>query len=139
LRPGILDLGIGAAIDWQVREFQTRSDIACTVEVPEDEDPLDPDCTTEMYRIFQEALVNIARHSGAARVNVALKREGNALVLEVRDNGRGITREELSSSGALGLLDMRERAVSIGGTVSFEGAPTSGTTVRITVPLSAAP
>jgi signal transduction histidine kinase len=139
LRPGILDLGIGAAIDWQVREFQTRSDIACTVEVPGDEDPMDPDRATEMYRIFQEALNNVARHSGATRVNVALKREDSALVLEVRDNGRGIMREELSGSGALGLLGMRERAASIGGTVSIEGAPKSGTTVRIAVPLSAAP
>jgi two-component system sensor histidine kinase UhpB len=139
LRPGILDLGIGAAIDWQVREFQARSDIACTVEVPEDEDPMDPGRATEIYRIFQEALINIARHSCATRVKVILKQEGNALVLDVHDNGRGITREELSGFGALGLLGMRDRAASIGGTVSIEGAPKSGTTVRITVPLRAAP
>lgn len=138
LRPGILDIGIGAAIDWHVREFQARSDIACTVQVPEDEEPTDPICATEVYRIFQEALANIARHSGATKMNVELKREPTGLLLEVRDNGRGITPGELASPGSLGILGMRERAALIGGAVAIEGNPNSGTTVRITVPASAA-
>lgn len=137
LRPGILDIGVGAAIDWHVREFQTGSKIACTVEVPEDEEPVDPDCATEMFRIFQEVLTHIARQSGATHMRVALKREGALLLLEVYDNGRGVTPDGFSGHDAVGLLDMRERAASIGGTVSIEAVPESGTTVRITVPAGA--
>jgi PAS domain S-box-containing protein len=134
LRPGILDLGIGAAIEWHVRQFQARSEIVCTVEVPDDEAPLDSTCATELYRIFQEALTNVARHSGASRMHVSLKSEPDAVFLEVSDNGRGIRPEEINSRGAIGLLGMRERAALINGAVAIVGSPEGGTIVRIRVP-----
>jgi two-component system sensor histidine kinase UhpB len=136
LRPGILDFGIGAAIEWSVREFQTLNDISCSLEIPEDELPLDPQRATEVYRIFQEALTNIARHSGASSLRVKLKRERSRLVLSVRDNGRGITPEQADGGKAIGILGMRERAALIGGVVSVSGSPDAGTLVRLEVPLA---
>lgn len=138
LRPGVLDLGIGAAIEWHLREFESRSRIDCAVEMPGEEQLLDSGVATEVYRIFQEALTNIARHAGATRVSVALKQQPSTLLLEVSDNGRGITAEELNSRSAIGLLGMRERAALVGGTVAIEGNPASGTTVRVVVPTCAA-
>ena len=136
LRPGVLDYGIGAAIEGLVREFQSRSEIACTVDVPDHEEPLDPALATETYRIFQEVLTNVARHSGATRLDVDLRRVPSGLVLEVHDNGKGITQAQISSRESIGLLGMRERAAMIGSELSIQGSPESGTTVRLEVPLA---
>jgi signal transduction histidine kinase len=137
LRPGILDEGIGAAIEWSATEFQSRSGIACHVELSDDEAELDTARATEVYRIFQEALTNVARHSGASSLRVKLEHEPARLGLSVQDNGRGITPEEANSRHATGILGMRERAALIGGVVSVSGSPDSGTLVRLEVPLAA--
>ncbi len=136
LRPGILDEGIGAAIEWSATEFQSRSGIACHVELSDDEAELDTARATEVYRIFQEALTNVARHSGASSLRVKLEHEPARLGLSVQDNGRGITPEEANSRHATGILGMRERAALIGGVVSVSGSPDSGTLVRLEVPLA---
>lgn len=136
LRPGLLDFGIGVAIEYLVQEFQSRSEMICTVDVPEHEAPVDPAMATETYRIFQEVLTNVARHSGATRLDVDLKLEAASLVLEVHDNGKGITQDQIGSSDSIGLLGMRERAAMIGSALSIQGSPESGTTVRLEVPLA---
>ena len=138
LRPDILDLGIGAAIEWLTQEFQSRSEIDCTVVTPASDEPLDSQRATEMYRIFQEALTNVARHSGATRLDVDLKQERSRLVLTVHDNGRGITDEQAADSNAIGLLGMRERAALIGANLLVRGRAGDGTTVRVELPLSRA-
>ncbi len=135
LRPGVLDYGIGAAIEWFVQEFQSRSEIDCTVVVPDLEETLDPVRATEMYRIFQEAITNVARHSSATKLDVDLRWEEGHLLLRVNDNGRGITAEQLASREAIGLLGMRERASLIGASVSFTGRAEGGTSVCLDVPL----
>jgi signal transduction histidine kinase len=136
LRPGILDdLGLVAALEWQAHEFQHRTGIQCRVTSGLQEAILDEDLNTAFFRIFQETLTNVIRHANASRVDVHLKRESGSLVLEVRDNGRGISEAEISNTQSIGLLGMRERAALLGGEVTFKGIPDKGTTVRVAIPL----
>ncbi len=135
LRPDILDhLGLSAAIEWQLQEFQTRTQIECKFDTTLDEVPLDLDRSTAVFRIFQETLTNIARHANATRVQASLKQEGGDLVLQVRDNGRGIAPSDLTDKQTFGLLGMRERAHVFGGEVTFDGEPGQGTTVTVRIP-----
>jgi signal transduction histidine kinase len=89
-----------------------------------------------VFRIFQEALTNIARHANASSVTARLVATPEQLVLEVHDNGRGITEAEASDAHSLGLLGMRERALSWGGEISIRVAQGGGTTITVRVPLS---
>ncbi len=140
LRPGILDhLGLAAAIEWQSNEFQTRSGIQCRVALSMDETILDEELNTTFFRIFQECLTNVLRHSGATQVNVDFYQEEGRLVLEVRDNGRGITREQLTNLNSIGLVGMRERAALLGGKVAITALSKRGTRVLVSIPHSPAP
>jgi signal transduction histidine kinase len=136
LRPGLLDdLGLAAAMEWQAGEFEKRSGIPCRVQVSPEEITLDRDRSTAVFRIFQEALTNVARHAGATEVAVSLKQREARVNLTVVDNGRGITEKEISSSKSFGLLGIRERVLFLGGDVVIEGRPKKGTTVRVAIPL----
>jgi PAS domain S-box-containing protein len=138
LRPGLLDdLGLEAAAEWQVKEFQNRSGIACRFVSTMKDTPVSPDSSTALFRILNETLTNVARHAAATRVEVRLSTKGRNAVLQVRDNGRGISGREATNTKSLGLLGMRERALLLGGTVEITGAPQKGTTVRVVVPLQA--
>src|SRR5215831_12120490 len=98
LRPGILDhLGLIAALEWQANEFQTRTGIKCDVDTDLHEPVLTPDLATTFFRIFQETLTNIIRHAGATHVAVHLKEAAGRIILEVKDNGRGISANEISN------------------------------------------
>jgi signal transduction histidine kinase len=117
LRPGVLDdLGLTAAIEWQAREYQSRTGIVCEVRHELGEFEADPERSTALFRIFQEILTNVARHA--------------------KDNGRGIKKSELAGAKSLGLLGMRERALILGGEMEIRGASGKGTTVRVRVPLN---
>ena len=122
LRPGILDyLGLAAALEWQAQEFQSRTGIRCRVSSELRDDPaLDPELTTTFFRIFQEALTNVIRHAEATDVDVQLKEEEAQIILEVKDNGRGIRRQEITDPRSMGLLGMRERAALLGGEFSIQ-------------------
>ena len=98
---------------------------------------IDPDLTTTVFRIFQETLTNVARHAKASRVQIRLRAEGDEVVLEVEDNGRGITPEALSSPKSLGLLGMKERAAVLGGEVTVEPGQQGGTKVTFRLPRTA--
>jgi PAS domain S-box-containing protein len=136
LRPGLLDdLGLAAAIEWQAHDFQSRSGIVCEVTLPSDDVNLNRETSTAVFRVFQEILTNVARHAKATKVKASMRREGDHAILEVSDNGRGITESEISDQRSLGLLGMRERAVLFGGNIKFTGAPGRGTTVVVTIPL----
>ena len=136
LRPGILDhLGLTAAIEWQAEEFQKRTGIPCGVSIVPEEIVPDKDRSTTIFRIFQETLTNITRHAKATKVSVRLERENNSLILEVRDNGKGITEKQLADSKSLGLMGMRERAAYWGGHVNMKGIRNGGTTVIVHIPL----
>jgi PAS domain S-box-containing protein len=139
LRPGVLDdLGLTAAIEWQAREYQSRTGIVCEVRHELDELEVEPERSTALFRIFQEILTNVARHAKATRVETVLEKAGHAVVLTVKDNGRGIKKSELAGKKSLGLLGMRERALILGGEVEIRGSPGKGTTVRVRVPLQEA-
>ena len=136
LRPGILDdLGLTAAMEWQAEVFQNRTGVLCTVSADLGGSSLERDASTALFRIFQECLTNVARHAEARWVRAILRRAGARLLLEVHDNGRGITEREISSTTSLGLLGMSERARQIGGEFEISGRAGGGTTVRVSVPL----
>jgi PAS domain S-box-containing protein len=134
LRPVILDqYGLAAAIEWQANEFARRTGIAC--ECTLDAAMTVPDqVATPAFRIFQESLTNVARHAGASKVEVEMRREQGALHLEVRDNGRGLPAEG-GRAASLGLAGMRERALDAGGTVTFHVAPGGGTQMIAVIPV----
>ena len=134
LRPDALDAGLVNAIRWQVVEFERRTSIPCSLELPEDDLQWDTEHSTAMFRILQEALTNVARHAEAESVRVSLREEPGALVLEVTDDGGGITRDQLASSRSFGLLGMQERARLAGGTLSVTGRAGEGTTVTTRLP-----
>ena len=136
LRPGLLDdLGIAAAVEWQAGEFEKVSGIECGLVLDPEELLLDQERSTAIFRVFQEILSNVARHSEATKVEVSLKAESERVILEVSDNGRGITKEELSSPTSLGILGMRERAAQLGGEFKIAGKKGKGTTVTLRFPL----
>jgi PAS domain S-box-containing protein len=135
LRPGVLDdLGLVPAIQWQVDEFRDRTGIECKLALEVEDFVLGRDQAINYFRILQEALTNISRHAGATRARINLKRKADNLVLEIRDNGKGITQRQLHSHWSFGLMGMRERANSIGSTLNIRGAADKGTTVTLIVP-----
>lgn len=139
LRPSILDeLGLLAAIEWQAAEFKRRTGIPARVSGPRKTPDLDAERATAIFRIFQEALTNVARHAAARSVAIVLKELRTRIVLEVRDDGRGVLPEEVQGRDSLGILGMRERARSVGGTMTLKGRPGKGTQVRLSVPKAAA-
>ena len=140
LRPGILDdLGLVAAIEWHAQEFQKRTAIECVVTSDLKDPILDQDLNTAFFRIFQETLTNIIRHAQATRVEVHLQQEESTLVLEVKDNGRGISETELNDTRSIGVLGMRERAALLQGELQITGVPGQGTTVTVRIPLVRGP
>jgi signal transduction histidine kinase len=137
LRPGILDdMGLVAALEWAAEDFQTRTGTRCQINLPDVDTALDPERATALFRIFQETLTNVARHADATQVDVRLGKENGNLILEVGDNGKGISDEELTAKTSLGILGMRERVLLLGGTLTISGTPGKGTTVRVLIPAS---
>jgi PAS domain S-box-containing protein len=135
LRPGVLDkLGLPAAVEWQCQEFARRTGLTCECHLPQNELSLNSEHATALFRILQEALTNVARHAGAGSVHVELHTAHGLATLIVRDDGRGITKEELSAPASLGLLGMRERAEGRGGTLKVESAPSGGTLLKVSIP-----
>lgn len=139
LRPGILDdLGLVAAVEWAAEEFAARSGTRLRLDLPREDLVIDQESATAIFRIFQETLTNITRHAEATQVDVRLGEEGDSLVLEVRDNGRGMN-EEVATGGSLGILGMRERALLLGGELTISGATGEGTVVRVRIPQTHVP
>lgn len=139
LRPGVLDdLGLQAAIEWQVKEFARRTGVPCRfisemADVPEG--TLNPQISTAAFRILQEALTNVTRHAEASAVHVTLEANSDELLLNVRDDGKGISGDPNAHVKTFGLLGMRERALRLNGRVDIASAPGQGTTVAVRIPL----
>jgi signal transduction histidine kinase len=123
-------------VEWAAEEFQTRTGIKCQLERPDADIAMDTASATALFRIVQQTLTNVARHANASEVNIRLTEEHGQLTLVVRDNGRGIGEEHLSSNRSLGLLGMRERVLLIAGELTISGSPGRGTTVRVRIPHS---
>ena len=136
LRPGMLDdLGLAASIEWQARDFEKRTGIVCTVNVPGEDLELGRAQSLAIFRIFQEALTNVSRHAKAHHVEVELTATSDLLILHVHDDGRGIKHHEIAGLHSLGLLGMSERANRLGGNFEIRGVPGDGTNVIVTIPL----
>ncbi len=134
LRPRLLDdLGLTAAMEWMSEEFQRRTGIVCRISIIPGEIVLDPERSTAIFRIFQETLTNIGRHSHATAIDAVLRRTGDTITLEVRDNGRGISEEQIQDPRSFGLIGMRERAKYFGGNLTIEGTPHTGTIVTVSL------
>ena len=137
LRPGLLDnIGLSAAMEWQTTQFQERTGLECDIICEPHDIVLDQTISTTVFRVFQEALTNVARHAVATRVEITLKKGSGAIELEVCDNGRGITEKEISDPKSFGLMGIRERVHSLGGEVKISANNDEGTTIGIRIPLS---
>ena len=138
LRPGPLDhLGLSETLSQSLGRFQERYGIATKLKRTGHAHALDRHTEIGIYRIFQEALTNVARHSKATQVKAELRWEPSMLTLQIADNGLGFDAETLSIDGHLGLLGMQERARELGGSVAFGTGPKSGACIRLGVPLIA--
>ncbi len=134
LRPPMLDdLGLPEAIQWQGSEFEKKTGIECNIYFDDEDIHLDTDRSTTIFRIFQETLTNVVRHSKAKNIDVFLNQKEDTINLIVKDDGIGISNENISNGKSLGLLGMRERASVWGGTVDILGEPNNGTTVNIKI------
>jgi len=138
LRPGLLDdLGLTAAIEWQAQEFCSQVGLRCDIRSEPEDIILDQSRSIALFRIFQEALTNIARHAQATQVEVILEENADKVEMEIRDNGEGITSEQLAGSGSFGILGIRERVHSLGGELRIKGVAGQGTTVHVLLPMGA--
>jgi len=136
LRPGVLDkFGLSAAIEWKCEEFERRFGIQCKTNLPSKELELRDEVSTALFRILQEALMNVATHAEAKSVTVDLMVDERNVILIISDNGTGITLDQLLAPTSLGLLGMRERAEVLNGSFVIEGKPEQGTRVTVRIPL----
>jgi PAS domain S-box-containing protein len=127
LRPSILDdLGLLAAIEWHAESFYKRTGIVCCVNCVENAGKVDQQRSIALFRIFQEALTNVARHSGASSVEVEYHDDGHEIALTVSDNGRGIKEGQDIAHTSYGIRGMRERVEQLGGEIRFACPPTGG-------------
>lgn len=138
LRPAALDLGLVPALEWLAEDFRLRSELPCSVEADAGEVSLGEKAATELFRIAQESLTNVARHAQARRVLIALRRIDGALCLSIRDDGCGFDPQGAASVGHFGLLGMRERALRLGAALRVDSAPGNGTAISVTLPAPAA-
>ncbi|MBK5277554.1 MAG: PAS domain S-box protein, partial [Bacteroidia bacterium] len=138
LRPGILDdLGLLAALDWQSQEFEKRTEIKTTFHSNVTELHLEKSTTSGIFRVYQESLTNVARHSGAQKVETFLSFSDNLILLTIHDNGKGINEVDISERKTLGIVGMKERALMMGGEFQINGIPGKGTTVTLRIPVPA--
>lgn len=139
LRPNVLDLGLSAAVEWQIAEFKRRTGIACELIDEPKEVVLSDHAATAFFRILQESLSNIVRHAHASSVRVELRSSGRQLTMTVSDNGIGLGARERGKVGSFGLVGIEERISILGGSFSISSTDGEGTTVCVTVPLHTEP
>ena len=138
LRPTILDdLGLLAALEWQAEQFRNHTGIACRVNSIEDKVKLDRQYSIALFRIFQETLTNVARHSGATRVEVEFRCGEEEVMLSVSDDGRGLPDGHTVSPTSYGVRGMSERVKQLGGKIKFDSPPGGGFSVTVILPLHA--
>lgn len=134
LRPGILDhLGLFPAIEWQINQFRMMTKMKCSCHIEEMNFAFDKEETTTIFRILQEILTNIARHSKAKNVDITIRKQAHQFVMKVSDDGVGFDVSKSLGDSSLGLIGMQERALSIGGEIDLESIPDKGTSVSFLI------
>ncbi|HYS51605.1 MAG TPA: PAS domain S-box protein [Burkholderiales bacterium] len=136
LRPAALDLGIVPGLEWLVEEFQKRNGIHCTVSVAESDIALGEDRSIVLFRVVQESLTNVSRHSGARNVEILLDHDAERIRLDVEDDGVGFDVEAARSKKTFGLLGIQERVIMLRGELSIASAPGRGTRVSVSMPIA---
>jgi len=135
LRPQIIDdLGLEAAIEWYTNEFAQRNKVELFLDMDSDL-TISPDASLIIFRIMQESLTNISRHSQATRVDIGLQKTYENITLRISDNGIGITDDEIKSKKSFGIINMKERAASMGGSFEICHGNNSGTIISFSLPL----
>ncbi len=134
LRPAILEQGLAAALHWIALRFERRAGVVCTIRLPKKPLELPPGVPLVAYRTAQEALTNISKHAHATRVQIDLSMAGGVLSLEISDNGRGLSQEDLAKARSFGIRGLHERANTVGGWIDLSSGP-HGTTLILSVPL----
>ena len=134
LRPGALDAGIAAALEWLTAEFSRGTEIGYSLSVPDETLPLAEERAIALFRIVQESLTNVARHARARHVSVTLERAGNDCLLQVRDDGCGFD-PVATRKRSFGLAGMKERMLMLGGKIDIVSAPGKGTTIKVELPI----
>jgi signal transduction histidine kinase len=135
LRPNVLDLGLNAAVDWQIAEFRRRTGIECDLTETHQDIQVSDHCATALFRILQESLSNILRHAQATRVQVVLRVERDWIWMSVGDNGIGLHPEGRHKPNSFGLVGIEERIIILGGTFDIHSEPGTGTIIRLSVPM----
>ncbi|MES2743410.1 MAG: CHASE domain-containing protein [Pseudomonadota bacterium] len=139
LRPTVLDLGLNAAVEWQIAEFRRRTGIMCELNDHHSEIRINDHCATAFFRILQESLSNISQHAQASLVQVELHKAGSTLSMTVRDNGVGVDFKERTKAGSFGLVGIEERIKILGGHFSIKSGPGAGLTIHVSAPVEASP
>jgi len=135
LRPSILDdLGLNAAIEWHLKEFEKRSGIKTQLSKPAKELYLNDTVKTGLFRIFQESLTNVGRHSGAKNLEINLSQQDDHILLHIEDDGIGFNKEQVGQQRTLGILGMKERTEMMGGHYEITSVEGKGTVVIVNVP-----
>ena len=136
LRPSILDdLGLIAAIDWLKEEYNKRTNINFTMDIPKNDEEIIGEYATAIFRITQEALTNIIRHAEAKNVNIQIKLKNSEIELKIQDDGKGIEeRKKTRKEQTYGVFGMKERANSLGGKLIIGKNAKKGTLVNLTLP-----
>ncbi len=135
LRPPALDhLGLGPAIEFEAAAVARRTGLRCRVSTPQ-RSQLDHDHAIAAFRVFQEAMTNIARHANASAVRIRLRETGGTFTMDIHDNGRGITKAQIADPSSIGLLSMREAVGPLGGKLSVSSRRGRGTHVVVRFPL----
>lgn len=136
LRPGVLDkLGLAEAIRWIAKDYSSRGQLEFDININSEDIEIDDDKATNIFRIFQEALTNIVRHSGATKVELKLIKEGNNLYININDNGKGISPEILENRDSIGLYSIEERANSMEGKLHIKSEIGKGTSIEAVIPI----
>src|SRR5207249_4261467 len=139
LRPGIIDEGIVASLEWQARTFEQRMGIPVVFRASHEDIELDREQAIAVFRICQEALNNVSKYAAATCVQVRLDAADGRLDLEVYDDGCGISPQDMGKPDSFGLRGMRERAFSLGGALRISSGPGRGTLIALWLPLTTAP
>jgi signal transduction histidine kinase len=134
LRPHVLDLGLTAAVDWQIAEFQRRTGLACELVSHNHDLHVSDRCATTLFRILQESLTNVSRHARATKVRVELAVDPESISMTVSDNGIGLARTGGQKPGSFGLVGIEERVRILGGKCVITSVPNAGTTVHVSLP-----
>lgn len=135
LRPTVLDLGLNAAIEWQVKEFQRRTGIACELEMSDKELMVDDSRATALFRVLQESLNNVFRHARATKTKIEVYQADNRLYMRVADNGVGIFPGCRRKANSFGLIGIKERISTLGGDLDIETAQDRGTALTVSIPV----